>query len=404
MTISSIHAIEVLDSRGNPTIKTFVELSDGSVGWSMIPSGASTGSHEAVELRDSDSKRYHGLGVLKAINNVNNAIFPYLKDAHSDSIKLIDKKMQSLDSTDLKSKLGANAILSVSIALCRAISISQKKPLWHVLHEQFFDHEIPHFPRLMVNIVNGGKHAEWNFSIQEFIVSPKTNEPKEALQISAEVFHTLGKLLHKNKLSTLKGDEGGYSPKLENNEAVFDMIIESIKQAGYVLHQDIQIGVDVAANEWVNIGKYNPEELHKWYSRLIEDFGLFSFEDPFSEDDWNEFHTFTSTNGNKILVIGDDLYTTNPDRIKKGIEQKATNAVLVKPNQIGTISETAEAINLTKNQGWKVIISHRSGETEDPFIADLAYACNADFLKAGSMSRSERLCKYNRLIEINLSK
>lgn len=437
MKISSIKAIEILDSRGKPTVRTFVTLEDGSLHSASVPSGASTGSHEAIELSDGDSQRYMGLGVQKAVNNVNNIISRELKGFNVEGLKKIDKKMIEMDGTENKSKLGANAILSVSMAVARAAAHVSKKPLWKFLNEYYFSGQVPHnYPKLMVNIVNGGKHASWNFDIQEFMIVPISTKPSESVRIASEIFHSLGTLLKEKKLSTLVGDEGGYSPYLSSNEEVFETIIESAKKLGYENNREYNLAIDAAATEFYKDGKYilhklphefinnsaiepsqtrleqssngsyllEGSQLIEYYQSLQKDYSLISFEDPFSEDDWEDFKKFTGviTGVSKEvpLVIGDDLFVTNVKRIEKGIQEKTANSVLIKLNQIGTVSETADAIHITKKAGWKTIISHRSGETEDPFIADLAYGSGADFIKTGSMSRSERLAKYNRLLEI----
>lgn len=408
MKISSIRAIEILDSRGNPTLETTVELDNGVSGTASVPSGASTGSHEAVELRDGDKKHYDGMGVLKAINHVNGIMTDHLKGCPIDDLKAIDRKMIELDGTENKSRLGANAILSISLASARTQSLAHGIPLWKTLHNSFFGNEKHSFPRLMVNIVNGGKHANWAFDIQEFMIIPKTDKPSSAVETASEIFHKLDSLLTKDGYSTLKGDEGGDAPKLSSNEEVFEYIERAIEKAGFN-KDDVDLGIDAAASEFCKEEVYtffktnrscNRDELAAYYKQLIDRYGIWSFEDPFAEDDWLGFAQFTKQYGYDHLVVGDDLYTTNVARIQRGIAEESTNAVLIKLNQIGTLSETVEAIKLTKQAGWKVIISHRSGDTEDSFIADLAYASGADFLKAGSMSRSERLVKYNRLIEI----
>ncbi|GAB4219679.1 MAG: phosphopyruvate hydratase [Candidatus Microgenomates bacterium] len=409
MKITQIKAIEILDSRGKPTIRTFVFFDNDIYASSSVPSGASTGSHEAVELRDSDNTRYHGAGVLKAVDNVNKIIAPKLVEfeINEKSFEKIDKLMIELDATENKSNLGANAILSVSQALLRVYSLAIKKPLWQILNQVYFTGIKPDFPRLMVNVVNGGKHANWNFDIQEFMISPKANVPTHSVRIASEIFQQLGKNLKEKGLSILVGDEGGYSPALKNNHQVFETIIESAKKIGYENENQYQLAIDSAASEFYQDGFYffkkdnkkmTTYDLIDYYKALKEKYKIFSFEDPFAENDWDGFQKFTSQIN--ALVVGDDIYTTDSKLIEKGIIQKTSNAVLIKPNQIGTIYETAKAINLAKKNHWKIVISHRSGETEDSFIADLAYAAASDFIKTGSMSRSERLAKYNRLIEI----
>ena len=409
MKIISIQALEVLDSRGKPTVRTFVRLDDESVHSSSVPSGASTGSHEAVELRDNDEKRFLGQGVLKAVNNVNTFLNDALKGMSVENPNAIDKKMLEIDGTENKSNIGANAILSVSQAVVRAAAYLHKVPLWDFINQYYFKDTPPSFPRLMVNVVNGGKHAGWNFDIQEFMVVPSATKPTESVQIAAEIFAQLGKNLKKKGLSTLVGDEGGYSPLLSSNKEVLDAIHDAARAVDYSNGVHYDLALDAAASEFYKDGKYEfkktnkvltGEELLQYYLELRNDDGIISFEDPFAEDDWQTFATFTKQAKNDFLVVGDDLFVTNPKRIKKGIEEQSANAVLIKLNQIGSVHETVEAIKMARNAGWKFIISHRSGETEDSFIADFAYGAGADFIKTGSMSRSERLSKYNRLIEI----
>lgn len=410
MKIRHIQTIEILDSRGNPTLKTTIELENGIKAAASVPSGASRGKHEAFELRDNDNSRYNGMGVLNAVKNVNTLIAPHLQSINIENLQMIDEKMIELDHTENKKNLGANTILSVSLAAARALAKAQNKPLWQTLNIYYFKTQKPAFPRLMINVINGGKHADWHFDIQEFLIIPKTNKPLLAVRIGAEIFHALGNIFYKECLSTLTGDEGGYAPNLPSNSNAFEHIINAIMRAGHKKTIDVDLGIDSAAAAFYKDGLYhlrkeektvNADDLMNYYADLHNEYSIFSFEDPFAEDEWACFGTFTrkmSQEGG--LVIGDDLYTTNTTRIKKGIEQKTTNAIVIKPNQIGTLKETAEAISLAQENGLKVIISHRSGETEDTFISDLAVASSADFLKAGSMSRSERLAKYNRLIEI----
>ncbi len=421
MKISSVKAIQILDSRGNPTVRAFIALEDGSIHSSSVPSGASTGSHEAVELRDGDSNFYSGKGVLKAVENVNTKIAEAITGKEADPNE-IDQIMLDLDGTENKANLGANAILAVSLATVRAAAHIAGKPLWEFINEYYFQDTKPDFPKLMVNIVNGGAHANWNFDIQEFMIVPNANDPHEAVRIASEIFHSLGKLLKDKGLSVSVGDEGGYSPArlasesvaggpaLDPNEEVLATIITAAKNAGYENVGDYRLSLDVASTEFYKDGKYvlqksgqslTGEELTKYYQEIgVKNF-ILSFEDPFAEDDWVHYKKFEEMAEQfKFTIVGDDLFVTNPKRIQKGIDEKAANAVLIKVNQIGTMKETAEAINMTHKAGWATAISHRSGETEDNFIADLAYACASEFIKTGSMSRSERLSKYNRLLEI----
>lgn len=427
MKITDLKSQEILDSRGNPTVRTFVTLEDGSTHSSSVPSGASTGSHEAVELRDEDASRYLGKGVLKAVENVNTIIKDAIvgKEADPDTV---DEIMLALDGTPNKAKLGANAILSVSQAVVKAAAHANSQPLWEFMNAYYFSgnspkskvpNEVsgsyfearkPGFPQLLVNIVNGGKHASWNFDIQEFMVVPNSKTPSESVRIAAEIFHHLGKVLKDKKLSTLLGDEGGYSPLLSSNEEVLETIVTAAKNAGYENVTDYRLSLDVASTEFFKDGKYEmkktgewltPEQLTEYYSKIGQEYKILSFEDAFAEDDWESWKKFTEMAEKfQFVTIGDDLLVTNPERIKRAIDEKAANAVLVKVNQIGSIKETVEAINMAHNAGWKTAISHRSGETEDSFIADLAYACGSEFIKTGSMARSERLSKYNRLLEI----
>jgi len=411
MKIVNIKAIEILDSRGNPTLRTFITLDNGVVACSSVPSGASTGSHEAVELRDNDIKRYGGLGVLKAVNNVNSLIKNSLINQEADP-KKIDETIIALDGTENKSRLGANAILSVSQALIKAAALSKKLPLWQFINEYYFNGEKPLMPKMMFNVVNGGKHANWNFDIQEFIIIPSRQLVSQSIKMASEIYHSIKKTLKEKKLSTLVGDEGGFSPALKSNEEAFQLIIDSAKQVGYENGKDFKLGIDGAASEFFQAGKYilkkdsqeiTGDELIKYYLQIENKYGVYSFEDVFAEDDWENWTKFKIQLDPNKLLVGDDLFCTNTKRMKTGQEKQAANAVIIKPNQIGTIYETVEAIKLAKQYGWAVAVSHRSGETEDSFIADLAYAASADFLKTGAPCRSDRTTKYNRLIEIENS-
>lgn len=409
MNIKDLKAIEILDSRGKPTVRTFLTLEDGSIHQASVPSGASTGAHEAVELRDGGD-RHAGQGVMNAVKNVNEPIKEVVVGMSIEDLEALDTAMIKLDGTDNKGKLGANAILSVSMAAVRAAAHVQKQPLWEFINEYYFDGKNPQFPRLMVNVVNGGKHAGWNFDIQEFMVIPNDNTPSTSTRIAAEIFQALGKELKSQKLSTLVGDEGGYSPALSSNEAVLAEISKAAQKAGYENIKDFRFALDCAATEFFEGGTYvlkktnevkTPEEMVQYYQKIGQEYRIESFEDPFAEDDWKTWQDFQKLADQfKFTVVGDDLLVTNPERIKKGIEMHAANAVLIKLNQIGTVMETVQAIKMAQEAGWKVAVSHRSGETEDSFIADLAYGSAADYIKTGSMSRSERLAKYNRLLEI----
>lgn len=409
MKITDLKSLEILDSRGNPTVRSVVYLEDGSKHFSSVPSGASTGSHEAVELRDEDSSRYLGRGVIKAVENVNTIIKDEIVGTDADP-NSVDSLLLKLDGTEKKSKLGANSILSVSQAVVKAAAYASNQKLWEFMNSYYFPTRKVGFPQLLVNIVNGGKHASWNFDIQEFMIVPNSTTPSESIRIAAEVFQSLGKLLKEKGLSTLVGDEGGYSPSLSSNEEVLDTIIQAAKNVGYENVKNYRLSLDVASTEFFNDGKYelkkqgkwlSTEELTAYYSEIGQKYFILSFEDPFAEDDWEAHKKFAEMAEKfQFISIGDDLFVTDPARIKRGIAEKAANAVLIKVNQIGTIKETVEAINMTHEAGWKTAISHRSGETEDSFIADLAYACGSEFIKTGSMSRSERLSKYNRMLEI----
>ncbi|MFA9288311.1 MAG: phosphopyruvate hydratase [Weeksellaceae bacterium] len=410
MRISSVRAIQILDSRGKPTLRTFITLEDGSIHQASVPSGASTGKHEALELRDGDALTFAGQGVTKAINYVNTVIKQILIDKDVDDLKGIDRMMIDLDGTDNKSKLGANAILSVSMAAARAAAYASNRPLWRFLHDYYFQKMTPGFPRLMVNLINGGKHANWNFDLQEFIIITTSTEPSFSTRVAAEIFTQLGQTLKKQGFATLVGDEGGYSPAFSSNEQAYEAIIDAAKAAGYENTKDYELAMDAAASEFYENGEYvlkrdnrkvSPQDLIKYYSELGQKYHIQSFEDPFEQDDWASFTQFTQMAKQfHFQVVGDDFTVTNPERLEKAIKEQAANAIIIKPNQIGTISESAQAINMAKDAGWKIAVSHRSGETEDSFIADLAYGSGADFIKTGSMSRSERLAKYNRLLEI----
>lgn len=407
MKIKSVKAIEILDSRGNPTLRCFIVLDDGSIHSSSVPSGASTGSHEAVELRDHDEKRYGGMGVQKAIININTTIATQIVGTDIENPEIIDEKLIAYDGTDDKSKLGANSLLAVSLSIHRAAAYSAKKPLWMYLNQKYFENSQPKFPSLMLNVVNGGKHASWNFDIQEFMLIPKNNIPSLAIKTAAEIYQAIARNLKQKKLSTLVGDEGGFSPTLSSNEEVFQLIIDSAETVGFQNNRDYGLGIDAAATEFYENGKYilkkdnreiTAEDLINYYLDLHKKYQVISYEDPFQEDDWVNFGKLTKLSG--AIVVGDDLLVTNTKRMANGYEKQAVNAVIIKPNQIGTVKETVNAIKLAKTYGWKLVISHRSGETEDSFIADIAYASSADYLKSGAPCRSDRLSKYNRLLEI----
>ena len=402
-SIDAIHARQILDSRGNPTVEVEVVLDDGSHGVAGVPSGASTGAYEAVELRDGDDE-YGGKSVLKAVVAVNEEIQDKVIGSEADDQRLLDFELIDLDSTPDKSRLGANAILGVSMATARAAAESAGLQLFRYLGGPNA-HELP-VP--MMNILTGGAHADTNVDVQEFMIAP-IGAPTfaEALRWGAETYHALKSVLKQRKLSTSIGDEGGFAPDLEHNQAAIDLIIEAIGKAGFAPGRDIALALDAAATEFYNDGSYlfegkprTAEELSKIYTQWINEYPLVSVEDPLAEDDWAGWIAFTNAVGDKVQVVGDDLFVTNPDRIRRGIAEKSANALLVKVNQIGTVSETFDAVNMAHRAGFACMISHRSGETADTFIADLAVATNAGQLKTGAPARGERVAKYNQLLRI----
>lgn len=407
--IKKIQAREILDSRGNPTVETTVTLEDGSVGVAGVPSGASTGTYEAVELRDG-AKRYGGKGVLKAIKNVNTIIAQSLIGKNALDQRKIDEIMLKLDGTTNKKKLGANAILSVSLAVAQAVSVSLRTPLYKYLRQQYsLKEKIWRMPIPMMNILNGGRHADNGLGIQEFMVIPLNKKFSERVRMGSEIFHSLARILSEKGYHTSVGDEGGFAPELANNERALKLIIQAIETSGYVPGKNVFIGLDVAASEFYKNGKYYfenqkeglaPDKLLKIYNTWVNRYPILSIEDGLAEDDWENWAKLTKQLGKKVKLIGDDLFVTNVKRLKRGIEEKVANAILIKPNQIGTLSETIDTILLAKKNGYGVAISHRSGETTDTFIADLAVAVNAEFLKTGSLCRSERVEKYNRVMKI----
>ncbi|QTA37318.1 phosphopyruvate hydratase [Thermosipho ferrireducens] len=404
--IIDIKAREVLDSRGNPTVEVEVMLEDGSIGKAIVPSGASTGKFEALELRDGEKDRYSGKGVLKAVKNVNEVIAPKLLGFNAYDQVGLDKTLLEIDGTENKSNLGANAILGVSMAVARAAAISLGLPLYKYLGGV----NAKVLPVPFMNVINGGQHADNNLDIQEFMIVPAGAPTfREALRYGAETFHALKKILHESGHVTAVGDEGGFAPNLNSNEEAIQVLIQAIEKAGYVPGKDIYIALDVAASEFYNeeTKKYhidgadkNVEELIEYYEMLIDKYPIISIEDPFDQEDWEAYREFNSKVGNKVQIVGDDLYVTNVKRLAKGIEIKATNSILIKLNQIGSVTETLNAIELAKTNNMTNVISHRSGETEDTFIADLAVATNAGMIKTGSLSRSERIAKYNQLLRI----
>ena len=402
-TIKSIKAREILDSRGNPTVEVDVELSDGSFGRAAVPSGASTGAFEAVELRDG-GERYLGKGVLSAISNIQKEIAPKLIGADPFAQRAIDKLMIDLDGTANKSKLGANAILGVSLAVARAASNSKEMPLYKFIGGENVDL----LPVPMMNILNGGAHADTNVDIQEFMIAPiGAKNFKEALRWGAEVYHALKSVLKKRGLATSIGDEGGFAPNLDSNRAALDLIVEAINKAGFKLGTEIALAMDVAATEFYKDGSYefeggklSAQEMISYYQGLVDSYPLVSIEDPLSEDDWDGWHSITEALGEKVQLVGDDLFVTNPERLSRGISSRTANALLVKVNQIGSLTETLDAVEMAHKAGYRSMMSHRSGETEDTTIADLAVATASGQIKTGAPARSERVAKYNQLLRI----
>ena len=405
--IISIEAMEILDSRGNPTIRTRVSLENGVCGTASVPSGASTGENEALELRDGDKSRYGGKGVLKAVENVNREIAPALLGMNPGRQAEIDTMMLKLDGTSAKSNLGANAILSVSMATAVTAAKSHNVPLY----AYFGGVSGFRLPVPMMNIINGGEHADNSVDLQEFMVIPYGAPSfREALRYGTETFHALKKILQSKGYATSVGDEGGFAPNLKSNEEACEVIIEAIQAAGFEPGNDISLALDAAASSFCNQGSYvfhksglgtkNSTEMLEFYGSMVENYPIVSIEDPMDEHDWDGFSAITKKLGDKVQIVGDDLFVTNKDFVKKGISKKAANAVLIKLNQIGTVSETLATIQLCQKSGWNYIISHRSGETEDTFMADFAVAMAGGQIKTGSASRSERIAKYNRLLEI----
>lgn len=403
-SIDVVVAREILDSRGNPTVEVEVGLDDGSTGRAAVPSGASTGAFEAVELRDGDPNRYFGKGVEKAVLAVIEQLGPELVGYDATEQRLIDQAMIDLDATENKGSLGANAILGVSLAVAHAASEASDLPLFRYLGGP----NAHLLPVPMMNILNGGSHADSNVDIQEFMIAPIGAESfSEALRWGAEVYHTLKKVLHTKGLSTGLGDEGGFAPNLESNRAALDLIVEAIKQAGYVPGTQIALALDVAASEFYKDGNYEFEgksrsaaEMTDYYAELVEAYPLVSIEDPLFEDDWAGWKTLTDRLGSKVQIVGDDLFVTNPERLARGIEEGSANALLVKVNQIGSLTETLDAVEMAQRNGFKCMMSHRSGETEDVTIADLAVAVNCGQIKTGAPARSDRVAKYNQLLRI----
>ena len=404
--IVDVKALEVLDSRGNPTVAVDVILESGAVGTAMVPSGASTGSREAIELRDGDKSRYLGKGVTKAVANVNGELRSAVIGMEATDQKALDAKMIALDGTDNKGRLGANAILGVSLAAARAAAQEAGKPLYAYLNDsgEYL------LPVPMMNIINGGAHADNSVDMQEFMILP-VGAPnfREAIRYGTEVFHALKKVLHDRGMATGVGDEGGFAPNLPSNESAIEVILEAIKNAGYVAGKDIYLGLDVASSEFYKDGKYHlesegkeftSEEFVDYLAAWVDKYPIISIEDGLAEGDWHGWGIMTDKLGNKIQIVGDDLFVTNPAILKKGIEAKVANSILIKVNQIGSLTETLEAIDMAHAAGYTTVMSHRSGETEDSTIADLAVATRSGQIKTGSLSRSDRIAKYNRLLKI----
>ncbi len=403
MIIKDVKAREILDSRGNPTVEVDVILENGVMGRAAVPSGASTGEREALELRDGDKTRYMGKGTLQAVANVNGPIRDLVIGMDASNQKELDYAMIELDGTETKSKFGANAILGVSMAAMKASANEKGLPLYKYIGDGTL------LPKPMMNIINGGAHADNKLDFQEFMIIPQRDTIKERVRVGAEVFHNLKKVLNERGLATGVGDEGGFAPDLESNTEGFELIIEAIKKAGYVPGEDVCLAIDVAASEFYKDGKYelvgegrslSTDELIDFYEELVNKYPIISIEDPVDENDWEGFRKITEKIGDRVQLVGDDLFVTNKKCLQMGIDNHAGNAILLKVNQIGTITETLETIELARNNGYATIISHRSGETEDTTIADLAVGLSLGQIKTGSMSRTDRICKYNQLMRI----
>ncbi|HHN65766.1 MAG TPA: phosphopyruvate hydratase [Nitrospirae bacterium] len=402
--IVDVHAREILDSRGNPTVEVEVFLASGAAGSAAVPSGASTGEREALELRDGDETRYHGKGVTRAVNNVIEEIAPRIIGLDSEDQVYIDNLLIELDGTENKQHLGANAILGVSLAICRATANELELPLYRYIGGT----NARLLPLPMMNIMNGGAHADNNLDIQEFMIMPVGFEDfSSALRAGSEIFHTLKKILRERGLNTAVGDEGGFAPSLERNEEAITLIMEAIERSNYRPGEDVYLALDVAASELFSDGKYSFEgkelsssEMVSYYEEIVKKYPILSIEDGMGENDWDGWKELTARLGKKVQLVGDDIFVTNTKIIRRGIEEGVANSVLIKLNQIGTLTETLDAIEMAKEAGYTTVISHRSGETEDTTIADLAVACNTGFIKTGSLARSERIAKYNRLLRI----
>lgn len=402
MKIKNVIGREILDSRGNPTVEVDVILENGMMARAAVPSGASTGEREALELRDGDKSRFMGKGVLKAVENVNTVIRDRVVGMEAEDQRAIDNAMIELDGTETKSKLGANAILGVSMACLKAAAMNAGKPLYAYVGNGTT------LPVPMMNIINGGAHADNSLDFQEYMIIPQADTIHERVRIGSEVFHNLKNVLKEHGYATGVGDEGGFAPDLKSNKEGFALIMEAINRAGYT-DKDVKLGIDVAASEFYKDGKYvlagegvslTTDELIEYYKDLISKYPIITIEDPVDENDWEGFTKVTQEIGDKVQLVGDDLFVTNKKYLQKGIDNHAGNAILIKVNQIGTISETIDTINLAKENGYNTVISHRSGETEDTTIADLAVGLDLGQIKTGSMSRTDRMCKYNQLLRI----
>lgn len=404
--ITDIIAREILDSRGNPTVEVDVYLEDGSFGTAAVPSGASTGAHEALELRDNEKERYLGKGVLKAVDNVMTVIAPKVIGMEATEQVVIDRMMIELDGTPNKGRLGANAILGVSLAVAKAAADSVGLPLYSYIGGL----AARILPVPMMNILNGGKHADNNVDIQEFMIVPRGADSfREALRMGAEIYHYLRKVLKERGYSTSVGDEGGFAPNLKSNEEALDLIIEAIQQAGYKPGKDVFLAIDVAASELYEEGKYHfrgvgitrtSDEVIAFYKDLVERYPIITIEDGLAEDDWDGWAKLTRELGEKVQLVGDDIFVTNPERLRRGIKEGVANSILIKLNQIGTLTETMETIEMARRAGYKAVISHRSGETEDTTIADFAVATGVGQIKTGAPCRTDRVAKYNQLLRI----
>jgi enolase len=404
--IEGVHAREVLDSRGNPTVAVSVATSFGSVEEAMVPSGASTGAHEAVELRDEDAERYNGKGVLRAVAEVNNMLAPAIEGLDATSQREIDRLLIELDGTPNKSKIGANAILGISLATARAAASSLSLPLFRYLGGP----SAATLPVPMMNVINGGKHAEGALQFQECMIVPVgAPSEREAVRYGSEVFHALGKLLHEQNQPTTVGDEGGYAPRLDTLDQAMDLLVQAITRAGYKPGDDVAIALDAASTEFFHDGKYYPltkdrgfsaDDMVAFYGDLIAKYPVISIEDGLAEDDWDGWAKLTAAIGSKCQLVGDDLFVTNTERLARGIREGIANSILIKVNQIGTLTETLDAVEMAHKAGYTAVISHRSGETEDTTISDIAVATAAGQIKTGSLSRSDRIAKYNRLMAI----